>query len=373
MRILATVRWADAKGGAERSVLDVTGRLAQRGNDVTLIYLEGEELLAEYRRRGITTVRGFDGYLDKRRRGRSLVGLARTSWRGIRQNPELVYVQDYGHVPVGSMVSSVRRAALISHLRLTPPVRWARQYRATLPRVDRFIAVSNDVRERFAESGLRRDRIDVVHNGLDLDEFNPGSEADRRAAREELGIADGTFVVAYSGRLDRQKGVETLLAACKRRTELGRPVQLIAAGQPIWHASEAEGEDYLARLKQLGEPSGARFLGARRDIVPIYRAADVVVVPSIWTEPFGRVVIEAMACARAVIASRVGGIPEILTGDLARYLVEPGDVDDLVRRLDEVEADTAEIGATCRREAEQRFSIETTLDGIEETIRKALR
>ena len=373
MRILATAKWAEAKGGAERSVLDVSGGLSARGHDVTVLYQGAGELLPEYQRRGCSTVHGFEFFIDRNRHVASTGGFAWTWLRGVRQRPELVYIQDWEHAPLGAAVSSSCRAPLVSHLRLTPPPQYSRQHRSALRRVDRFIAVSSDVRERFVTSGLPRDRIDVVHNGLDLDEFSPGAPADREAVREALGVSPDDFVVLYVGRLDRVKGVETLIAACNRRAELGRPVRLVAVGQPIWHQSDSDGQDYLERLRDLAKPTQADFVGARTDIVPMYRAADVVVVPSIWPEPFGRVVIEAMACGRAVIASRVGGIPEILTGDLAPLLFEPGDVDDLVRRLDEIENDAASIGIRCRTVAEERFGIGTTLDGVEASLADASR
>lgn len=372
MKVLATVKWVDAIGGAQRSVLDVNGGLAARGHELTVMYFLGEELLPEYHRRGCATIRGLDFYLDQHRRPASLAGLLRSTWRGARVDPDLVYIQDFEHGPLGAMISSVRRTPLVSHLRLTPPASYARQHRAALQRVDRFIAVSNDVRERFVQSGLRRDRIDVVHNGLDLDEFSPGTLADRAAIRNELGLEPEEFVVVYVGRIDHVKGIETAVAACNRRAELGRPVRLVAVGQPVWHESEAEGEEYVERLRRLGAPSRALFVGARTDIVPIYRAADVVVVPSSWPEPFGRVVIEAMACGRPVIASRVGGIPEILTGELESLLFDPGDVEQLVQRLDEVAPVAGDLGLRCREEAAARFGIETVIDGVENTLNRAL-
>jgi glycosyltransferase involved in cell wall biosynthesis len=115
-----------------------------------------------------------------------------------------------------------------------------------------------------------------------------------------------------------------------------------------------------------------QFLAGRRDVVTPLHAADVVVVPSVWQEAFGRTVIEALSTGRPVVASRVGGIPEIITGPLEPMLFERGDVAELAERLrglrgwQDREPGLADL---CRSRILDAFTLDRTVDGIESTFR----
>ena len=101
-------------------------------------------------------------------------------------------------------------------------------------------------------------------------------------------------------------------------------------------------------------------------ITPLH-AADVAVVPSLF-EPFGRSVIEGLATGRPVVASRVGGIPEILTGRLAPLLFDSGDAQDLAKRLASLvgwQNATPELGLECRKHIESAFTLRRTVDQLE--------
>jgi glycosyltransferase involved in cell wall biosynthesis len=373
MKIVATVKWADARGGAERSVFDVTTGLQRRGADVTVMYLGGSELLPAYRQAGCEVRKVRDLFLDRQRTASSLLGLARATASGVLARPDLVYLQDYEHLTFGAAVATTARSALVCHLRLVPPKLFGRQYRLAAQRVGRFIAVSDDVRKRFSsEVGLPIERIDVVHNGIDLERFFPGTAEDRQFARDQLGLKADEYAVLYVGRIDRVKGIEVLIEAANRLAAKRGNVRLLLVGQPIWIDTEEEGLRYVEDLRRLATDVPVEILGPHLDPVPFYRAADVVVVPSIWREPFGRVVIEAMACGRPVAASRTGGIPEILTGELAEFMVTPGDPAELTALLDRIhQGDATALGARLRAEAEARFGFDKVLDGISASIDKA--
>jgi glycosyltransferase involved in cell wall biosynthesis len=114
----------------------------------------------------------------------------------------------------------------------------------------------------------------------------------------------------------------------------------------------------------------------RSDVVGPLHAADVVVVPSVYAEPFGRVVIEALSTGRPVIASSIGGIPEILTGDFARFLVPPGDAPALARKLGELlDWRTRDDGLAeaCTDHVRQHFSKSSMVDAIEDRLANAAR
>jgi glycosyltransferase involved in cell wall biosynthesis len=109
----------------------------------------------------------------------------------------------------------------------------------------------------------------------------------------------------------------------------------------------------------------------RTDVVTPLHAADVVVVPSIYEEPFGRTVIEAMSTGRPVIASSVGGIPEILTGGLAELLVAPGDAGALAAKLAEVldwRTGRPDLGPRCADHVARHFTLSSMVDQVEQRL-----
>lgn len=373
MKILGTVKWVQARGGAERVGLDAMSGLRVRGNAVTVMYLSGEDLLPSYRRAGCKMRRAHDFFLDRQRPAPSLIGLTRSAFAGIREAPDLVYTQAFEHLTFGATVAAATRSGLICHLHLPPPPEpFARQFRRAFPRVGRFIAVSDDVRNRFGEAGLPIERIDVVHNGIDLSKFSPGTSEDRQKARAQLGLEEDDYAVVYVGRIDHVKGIDVLIEAANRLAVKHRNARLLVVGQPIWRESEEEGARYIKELGELAREVRIDFLGPHFDLVPFYRAADVVVVPSVWPEPFGLVVVEAMACGKPVAASRIGGIPEILSGELSEFLFTPGDpvgLADLLERIYEQRA--TDLGHTFRSAAVARFGIDTMIDGISASIDNA--
>jgi glycosyltransferase involved in cell wall biosynthesis len=354
-------------------MVEVASALRARGHEITVMYRNPGEYLALYEAAGCTTVRGLEFSLDPKALLRSVPRLAATAARGARARPELVYLNDYQHLPFGAMVAAVRRAPLVAHLRITPPKNWARQLRASAPHADRFIAVSESIRESFTTFGFPRDRIDVVYNGVDPEHYSPGSSSDRAQARRALGLTDDDIAVLYVGRLDAIKGVEVVVAAVNDLHDRDQRFRLVVAGGPAWHDTPAAGARYVDALKRAAAPCRAVFTGLRLDVVPLYRAADIVVVPTLIPEAFGRVVIEAMACGTPVVASRVGGIPEILTGEFAEFLLEPGDAVGLAARMAALAPSAAQVGLQCREEVVQRFTLEATIDGIDDVFSRVSR
>ena len=132
--------------------------------------------------------------------------------------------------------------------------------------------------------------------------------------------------------------------------------------------------EQLAR--SLGVEKQVRFLGHLSNPVPLYQISDITVLPSIWSEPFGRSIIESLACGAPVIASRVGGIPEILTGELADNLVTAKDEQALAKRISEVidwrETDPG-YGQRCSDHVFNKFSLESMISGVEKTLLKAAK
>ena len=110
---------------------------------------------------------------------------------------------------------------------------------------------------------------------------------------------------------------------------------------------------------------------AQGDVIGPLHAADVVVAPSVWAEPFGRVVIEAMATGRPALASRIGGITEILTGAFEKFLVEPGDAGVITLALESLvgwQGRDPALADRCRAHVRDHFSLDRVVDGVERSL-----
>jgi alpha-maltose-1-phosphate synthase len=188
---------------------------------------------------------------------------------------------------------------------------------------DAVIAVSSGMREDVLRVYRTVDpsRVHVVRNGIDTDVWYPAAPEPGASVLADLGVDTSRPIVAFVGRITRQKGVAHLLAAAH---EFAPDVQLVlCAGSPDTPEIAAEVSAGVAELA--GSRSGVFWV---KDMLPggnireILSAATVFVCPSIY-EPLGIVNLEAMACGTAVVASDVGGIPEVVddgvTGSLVHY------------------------------------------------------
>jgi D-inositol-3-phosphate glycosyltransferase len=166
-------------------------------------------------------------------------------------------------------------------------------------------------------------RVRVVHPGVDLDVFVPGSQ---QVARKDLGVAEGAIVLLFVGRIQPLKAPDVLIEAAaeilKRNPELRSRLVVAICGGPS--GSGLERPDALVTLaEQLGVSDVVKFVPptSRAELVKWFQAATVCVVPS-YSESFGLVAIEAQACGTPVIAARVGGLPTAVRDGISGVLVD---------------------------------------------------
>lgn len=223
---------------------------------------------------------------------------------------------------------------------------------------------------------MRGARTTVALTGIDLEYYAPATTEARSAARGELGLASDAFVILYAGRIAREKGVEVLVRALRLLCDRDEEARyaLLVVGSPSLGTDPADSAAYVAELRAMGEGLPVTWVAGRRDILPLLHAADAAVVPSLWPEPLSRSVMEPLACGIPVVATRIGGNPEILTDWLADFLVEPGDAHGLaeqVERLRDWRHREPDLGQRCRSEAEARLSLQSELDLIEAALSPA--
>jgi len=189
---------------------------------------------------------------------------------------------------------------------------------------------------------------------VDLLSFAPGGDAGAAAEWPSPGLR-----LLSVGRLHPQKGHRVLLDAIARARSAGATLSLLVAGEG------AERGALEAQAAGLGLQGHVRLAG-RREVRPLLAAADVFVFPSLY-EAAGIALLEAMACALPVVASRTGGIPEVVEDGVSGILVAPGDADDLARALAALERDPERrrrLGLAARARAEA-FDVSATVRALE--------
>ncbi len=232
-------------------------------------------------------------------------------------------------------------------------------YRAAVATAD-FVAVCNRAGgEIYRRRGLAADRLLVSPQlGVDAALFRPVDRATRDSLRREMGIPEGAFLVGFCGRLVESKGVRDLVNAV-RQVRARRP------GQHI-HLSFLGFGPLAATLEN--EPDGGEFLHVlpsrpHAGVAPYMQALDVFVLPSkpevngpdMWTEQFGYVLIQAMACGVPTVGSDAGAIPEVV--DLPDMIFSAGDVDALAARLLGLLDDPARREAAASRQRERTLRL----------------
>ena len=186
--------------------------------------------------------------------------------------------------------------------------------------MDLIIAVSEDLAKQLEDRGVSRSKIRVIYNGVS-DEFRP---QDTNASRRKLELPSSPFIVLFVGLLSPVKGVEILLTAME-----------MMPGEDLLCVLVGDGPLRSALERQSGEGgSDVRFAGQRpRDEIAHWlNAADVLVLPS-FSEGRPNVVLEAMACAKPVVASRVGGVPELVEDGVTGRLVSAGNSAELCEAI----------------------------------------
>jgi L-malate glycosyltransferase len=220
----------------------------------------------------------------------------------------------------------------------------------------RVYSVSAALRESMIGEGFHPLGIAVIHNGIDPG--RPPTQTDRRAARYHLGIWGDTVVVGTVARLDPVKNIAALIEAfAAMRTWVPRSVLVIVGDGPDRAMLET-------CAQQAGVADAVRFLGNRTDVRRLLPAFDVYANTSI-SEGVSLTILEAMATALPVIATRVGGTPEVVENGITGLLVPARDPKRLTASLIELACAPdlrRAIGAAARERIEERFTIERMVE-----------
>jgi glycosyltransferase involved in cell wall biosynthesis len=224
-----------------------------------------------------------------------------------------------------------------------------------------ILAVSERVRRALAESfAINAHRVRILYNGVNDARFAPTPRRNSivSALRKELQIPPGENVVLSVAYLIAEKGVGDLLAAAPRILATHPQTFFVVVGDgPL-------AEELQQQAPALDIAERVRFVGLRSDVDSFMALADVVVVPSVWQEPAGLVVLEAMASAKPIVASRVGGIPEYLDSSSGIFVAPnaPQQIAAAVIRLLDSPDQARAMGQAGRRRVEACFSMRKWID-----------
>lgn len=181
--------------------------------------------------------------------------------------------------------------------------------------LSKILTVSDFIKGRVSTIQLD-DKIQTVHNGIDLAQFSPKDNSSSLISRETIGFTKEDFVMVYSGRINKNKGISELIDALLQLKALPK-IKLMVLGSSFFDNANNE-DTFICSLKDKTKNIEDKIVFT--GFIPYHQVpcflqlADIAVLPSMWEEPFGLTVVEAMAIGLPLITTRSGGIPEICEG-----------------------------------------------------------
>lgn len=297
---------------------------------------------------------GVNSHPIEMRHDVSPVAIIRLAQAMIRLRPDVVLLCTERAVRLAAPASLLAgRPPLIFRNGLTRSFknRWIN--RLWIPLLERVVVNARELQREMEGFGwIRADQLSRIENGVEMPSSQP-SPAERLALRSSLGADEDDTVILTLARLDREKGLHDLLDALGSLARTGIKPRLWIAGEG------AQRPALQSQAQALGVAPDVSFLGQRPDASALLHAADLFVLPS-YREGRSNAVLEAMACAKPVVATGVGGLPDLVTPGQTGALVEPGEPDQLAAALEQfIQSPELRLrmGAAGRRRA-AKFSIE---------------
>jgi L-malate glycosyltransferase len=298
---------------------------------------------------------------------RAIVALRRTL---VRLHADIVHANTLraGIVTSLALIGTKKRAVWHVHDILPRhPLSWAIRVLAVLLRPAGIIAVSDATARAFCGPFSFKGKVTTIYNGTDLSRF-PLKSAESLRLRSEMGIPEDAFLVCAVGQICARKGLLELVKAFEQIAARTPGMHLAIAGRVVFVHEEKYFKTLLRAVAEPGILERVHFTGELGDVSGLLQAADLLVLNSV-EEPFGLVLVEAMSSGTPVLATRVGGIPEIVTDQQNGWLIEKADTPGLARKLLELSQNKSllERVAQCARdETCARFSLEKFQSRLQE-------
>ncbi|MGF6806844.1 glycosyltransferase involved in cell wall biosynthesis [Paraburkholderia sp. Clong3] len=377
-RILA-VDQSGVLGGAELSLLEIVKALRSRievvlfddGPFNTALAKTGVEVTV-LDAGALKNVRKQGGSMPKGQALKGLISLVRATAKRARK-VDVIYANTQRAMVIGAVAGKLARRPVVWHLRdivsaehfggkQLAIIKWCARLGLT-----HVIANSAASAQAFAElTRFDSKRIDVVFNGIAAEPFDALRTVPQAVLRERLSLPRDAFLVGSFSRLARWKGQHVLLEAMV----LNPQMHAVLVGAALFGEDQYESElRAFVAAQKLGER--VHFLGFQHDIPACMCAVDAVVHTSITPEPFGRVIVEGMLAQRPVVASRAGGVLEIIDDYENGVLCTPGDAHALADTLAELRSNGDLRDKLVRngyRTAQERFGTRSYVDGVAQIL-----
>jgi glycosyltransferase involved in cell wall biosynthesis len=361
---------SDEAYGSDRMLLDTVEAALAEGRQVEVLLADDgprgwlssalEARGIDYRRVDLAPVRRR--YLKLRTFPRLVASMYRAR-RTIRERARAIGAQivhvNTSALLVGAIVGRPGGARLVWHLHeiVGRPRLLAWVFR-TLPVTasDRVVVVSQAVGRHLRPSWLARRRVTVIPDGIAPRDHSPVALPGR-----------GDPKVAFVGRLNRSKGYEIFIEAARRVGERNADVGFVVAGSPP-QGEEWREDDLKDRIERSSLGDRVAVLGYLPDTAGVFDSAQIAVVPSLWPEGFGLVILEAMRSGCAIVATNHGGAPEILEHEVSGLLVPPGDVEALAAAIERLVTDETlrrRLGEAAERRVREVFTLDRFRSSIQ--------
>jgi glycosyltransferase involved in cell wall biosynthesis len=353
IKILHLISNKTGLGGAERFLLDMSEEYDNKKFSVSYctIFSEGDNIFAnEIRNRNLNCLE---------LKGSSLLNLPQTVRRLVgfmrRERFDIVHTQLLHASIVGQLAAQIARvpARVITRQYTNDCYHEGNKYLNKLDayvarKATKVIAISNAVRNDLLEQGVYSNKIELIFNGIRLEPFD--NENETSSLREKF---PDKYLLAFVANLNQRKGHEYLLQAMAQLVAKYNDIHLFLIGEGILRK---ELEELTAELKLEEHVS---FLGYQPDVPTLLKNIDLYVHASVL-EPLGIAILEAMAARKCIVATDVGGIPEIVVPGKTGFLVPSKNPDELAKTIIKAinqNEKTKEMGRLGRQRVEDAFSI----------------
>ncbi|MCE5278708.1 MAG: glycosyltransferase family 4 protein [Planctomycetaceae bacterium] len=341
--------------GAARSVCEMSRRLNRDRFDVRVLALRGGSAAQWFQDAAIDVTDLEMTHPWRLLRLRGLSDQLR------RLHPDIVHTHLYQADLAARPAARLAAVPHLIHTARTPAGRF-RPWEFAFTRFlagycDRLVCVSESVRQfHQRRSGLPEEKYALIPDGIDIERFAPAPRL-REAMRRQWGVDERQIVVGFVGRLNAQKGIDTLLSAISHLGARGNPVNVVIAGQGPRQA-------IVRNFIRYGEGGrSCRLLDFVDDVPALLNALDIMVLPSRW-EAFGTAAAEAMAVGLPVIVSDTGHLRDLVAHRRTGILIDPGDSVALSETILELAADAPlrqTLGAAAREHVRATYPIEKTV------------
>lgn len=369
-------------GGAERLAVDLCAKLNANGFNASLCCLDGlGELEDEAKKRGVKV------FLVQRKQGKDLTLPFKLAGLMRKNNIQVVHTHNLTPLLYGTLAARIARVSAVVNTRHGREKKHGGRFIWGMNNA--VAAISQDAkRELLKCNHIKPEKVRVIYNGIDMETFkiasslplallgvaprNDEGEGARNDCycdlRKELNIAADARVIGTVARLSAEKDQHTLLSAFTKVNALIKDSILVIAGDGALR------DDLESHARYLGVHEKVRFLGFCRDIPRLLSIFDVFVLSSL-TEGISLTLLEAMAAGKPVVATNVGGNPEVVAEGETGLLVSPKDPEKLaeaiIRLLQNPEL-ARKMGEAGHRRVEEKFSLDRMVREYEELYRECL-